>query len=170
MLSISQMIQEAVQLHSSGKFADAEAMYLKVLDRAPTLDERRRFARIATVTHAPGYLAERTPLDHPFAREMAAALRGNGPFVLLPGLGGSLPLHVIHAELASFSQSNRAPLVLCFLEGRTQDEAAKQLGVSKATLKRRLERGRSFAKAFGDPAQGNQRLRHPICPGPPAVR
>src|SRR2546429_5711625 len=35
MLSIPQMIQQAVQLHSAGKLADAEAMYLKGLDRAP---------------------------------------------------------------------------------------------------------------------------------------
>ena len=77
----------------------------EVLDRAPTMDERRRFARIATVTHAPGYPAERTPLDHPLAQAMAAALRRNGPFVLMPGLGGSLPLHVIHAELGAPSVS-----------------------------------------------------------------
>src|SRR5438874_5740228 len=36
MLSIPQMIQQAVQLHSAGEFADAEAMYVKVLDRAPS--------------------------------------------------------------------------------------------------------------------------------------
>ena len=35
MLTIPQMIQQAVQLHTSGQFADAETIYLKVLDRAP---------------------------------------------------------------------------------------------------------------------------------------
>src|SRR2546423_4133851 len=39
MLSIPQMIQQAVQLHSAGKFADAEAMYVKALDRAPNEPE-----------------------------------------------------------------------------------------------------------------------------------
>jgi RNA polymerase sigma factor (sigma-70 family) len=53
---------------------------------------------------------------------------------------------VIHAELAALSDHYRAPLVLCFLEGKTQDEAAKQLGVSKTTLKKRLERGRSLLR------------------------
>ncbi|MBV9882486.1 MAG: M20/M25/M40 family metallo-hydrolase [Sphingomonadaceae bacterium] len=77
----------------------------EVLDRAPTMEERRRFPRIATLTRTPGYPAERTPLDHPFARSLAAALHGNGPFVLLPGLGGSLPLHVIHQELGAPSVS-----------------------------------------------------------------
>jgi acetylornithine deacetylase/succinyl-diaminopimelate desuccinylase-like protein len=77
----------------------------EVLDRAPTMDERRRFPRIATVDRSAGYPAERTPLDHPLARNLAAAMRGYGPFVLLPGLGGSLPLHVIHEELGAPSVS-----------------------------------------------------------------
>jgi outer membrane lipoprotein-sorting protein len=34
------------------------------------------------------------------------------------------------------------PLILCYLEGRTQDEAAGQLGWSKNTLRRRLEEAR----------------------------
>src|SRR5262249_9081751 len=34
------------------------------------------------------------------------------------------------------------PLVLCYLEGRTQDEAARELGWSLSTLRRRLDRGR----------------------------
>jgi RNA polymerase sigma factor (sigma-70 family) len=36
----------------------------------------------------------------------------------------------------------REPLVLCYLEGLTRDEAASRLGVPPATLKVRLERGR----------------------------
>src|SRR6185503_3372660 len=46
----------------------------EVLDHAPTMDERRRFPRIATVTHTSGYPAERTPLDHPLARGLADAM------------------------------------------------------------------------------------------------
>src|SRR5262249_51617231 len=40
----------------------------------------------------------------------------------------------------------RAPLVLCYLEERTQDEAAQQLGWSKNTFRRRLERGRELLR------------------------
>jgi WD40 repeat protein len=36
----------------------------------------------------------------------------------------------------------RSPLLLCYLSGLTRDEAAKQLGWSLGTLKRRLEEGR----------------------------
>jgi RNA polymerase sigma factor (sigma-70 family) len=44
--------------------------------------------------------------------------------------------------LARLPEKYRGPLVLCYLEGRTQDEAARQLGWSKAVFRRRLEQGR----------------------------
>src|SRR5262249_12589042 len=36
----------------------------------------------------------------------------------------------------------RLPLVLCYLEGRSQDEAADQLGWTRGALRGRLDRGR----------------------------
>src|SRR6516165_9873352 len=50
---------------------------------------------------------------------------------------------VLDAELAGLPEKWRLPLVLCYLEGRTQDEAAEELGWSKRTLRRRLEEGRT---------------------------
>lgn len=50
---------------------------------------------------------------------------------------------VVHEELARLPDRYRAPLVHCYLRGQTQDEAAPLLGLSKGTLKRRLERGRA---------------------------
>jgi RNA polymerase sigma factor (sigma-70 family) len=50
---------------------------------------------------------------------------------------------VLDAELAALPEKWRLPLVLCFLEGRTQDEAAAQLGWSPRTLRRRLEEART---------------------------
>lgn len=73
----------------------------EVLDREPTLDERRRFARIARVAREPGYPAERTRLDQPLAQSVDRALTRNGPHVLLPSLGGSLPLYLIRQELGA---------------------------------------------------------------------
>lgn len=51
-------------------------------------------------------------------------------------------VRVLHEELARLPERFRAPLLLCYLEGRTQDEAAFQLGWSLSTLRRRLEQGR----------------------------
>jgi RNA polymerase sigma factor (sigma-70 family) len=46
-------------------------------------------------------------------------------------------------ELARLPDRCRAPLVLCYLQGKTQDEALQQLGWSKSTFRRRLEDGRA---------------------------
>ena len=52
-------------------------------------------------------------------------------------------------ELGRLPPTYREPLVLCYLEGLTRDEAACRLGVPPATLKSQLERGR---KKLGDAA------------------
>jgi acetylornithine deacetylase/succinyl-diaminopimelate desuccinylase-like protein len=72
-----------------------------VLDRAPTLEERRRFPLVARLVAGTGYPAERTALDHPLARSLSAALRRDRELVVLPSLGGSLPLYLIREELGA---------------------------------------------------------------------
>jgi cytochrome c peroxidase len=54
---------------------------------------------------------------------------------------------ILHEELTGLAERYRVPLVACYLEGKTQDEAAAQLGLAKSTLKERLERGRSLLRA-----------------------
>lgn len=49
----------------------------------------------------------------------------------------------LDAEIAQMADKWRLPLILCYLEGRTQDEAAEQLGWSKSTLRRRLDEARA---------------------------
>src|SRR5262245_47007220 len=46
-------------------------------------------------------------------------------------------------ELQRLPERLRSPLLLCYLSGLTRDEAARQLGWSLGTLKRRLEEGRA---------------------------
>jgi RNA polymerase sigma factor (sigma-70 family) len=60
----------------------------------------------------------------------------------LADVSGRELLTVLDEELARLPEKYRAPLVLCYLEGATRDEAAARLGYSAPTLKRRLEAGR----------------------------
>jgi Sigma-70, region 4 len=53
---------------------------------------------------------------------------------------------VLHAELNRLPERHRAPLVHCYLEGKSQDEAARLLGVSRPALKKRLEAGRALLR------------------------
>jgi acetylornithine deacetylase/succinyl-diaminopimelate desuccinylase-like protein len=81
--------------------AHVRAQGYQVLDREPTIDERRRFPRIARMTYGGGYAAERTALDHPLAASVRRTLAGSGPLVVLPSLGGSLPLYLLRQELGA---------------------------------------------------------------------
>jgi RNA polymerase sigma factor (sigma-70 family) len=54
---------------------------------------------------------------------------------------------VLHEELSQLSECYRTPLVLCYLQGRTLDDVAGQLGVARNTLRTRLERAREVLRA-----------------------
>jgi RNA polymerase sigma factor (sigma-70 family) len=49
---------------------------------------------------------------------------------------------VLYEELRHLPERYRAPLILCYLEGKTQEEAARLLGWTKNRVRGRLERGR----------------------------
>jgi RNA polymerase sigma factor (sigma-70 family) len=53
---------------------------------------------------------------------------------------------LLDEELLRLPEKYRAPLVLCYLEGLTRDEAAQQLRCSLGTFKSRLERGRELLR------------------------
>ena len=51
---------------------------------------------------------------------------------------------ILDVELARLPDKYRAPLLLCYFEGRTQDQAARQLGWPVRTLQARIARGREL--------------------------
>jgi RNA polymerase sigma factor (sigma-70 family) len=53
---------------------------------------------------------------------------------------------VLDEELNRLPERLRAPLILCYLTGKTQDEAAQHLHWSLGTFRRRLERGRTLLR------------------------
>jgi RNA polymerase sigma-70 factor (ECF subfamily) len=94
------------------------------------------------------------------AHKVAARLRQK---VAKGGLCGGHPVETLAADTASVEREEtawkvhealdrlpekfRAPLVLCYLEGKTQDETAKELGWTAGMVKGRLERGRDKLRA-----------------------
>jgi RNA polymerase sigma factor (sigma-70 family) len=54
---------------------------------------------------------------------------------------------VVYAELDKLADKYRAPLLLCCVQGRTRDEAARQLGWGLGVLRGRLDRGRELLRA-----------------------
>src|SRR5207245_6959717 len=71
--------------------------------------------------HRVGDLTQPSPLDDLTWRELRLAL---------------------HEELQRLPERYRLPLLLCYFEGKTQEEAAHLLGWSTTTLKGRLTHGR----------------------------
>ncbi len=51
---------------------------------------------------------------------------------------------ILDEELNHLPEKFRSPLVLCYLEGRNYDEAARELGLSHTTLKMRLQQARDL--------------------------
>jgi RNA polymerase sigma factor (sigma-70 family) len=53
---------------------------------------------------------------------------------------------LLDEELQRLPEKYRVPLLLCYLEGETREQAARQLGWSLRTFKRRLEQGRELLR------------------------
>ncbi len=61
----------------------------------------------------------------------------------LAEISGRELLLVLDEELQQLPEVNRLPVILCCLEGRSLEEAARQLGWTRGSVKGRLERGRA---------------------------
>jgi acetylornithine deacetylase/succinyl-diaminopimelate desuccinylase-like protein len=81
-----------------------QAQGWRVIDHDPTDEERLTNARLVRVdTKSGGNNAQRTPLDSPIAQTVVAAVQStiDYPAVLLPSLGGTLPLITIEQMLGT---------------------------------------------------------------------
>jgi RNA polymerase sigma factor (sigma-70 family) len=86
-------------------------------------------------------------------RDLARRVKREGPAVDVPRADTTEEVAwrdvqvVLDAELMRLPEHYRAPLVLCYLAGKSRDEAAQELGWSIGTLRGRLERGRNLLRA-----------------------
>ena len=67
-----------------------------VIDREPTMEERRAHPLIAKVVYGGGYRASRTPMDLPASKALLEVIQGAtaGTTVVAPTLGGSVPMYI----------------------------------------------------------------------------
>lgn len=74
-----------------------------VIDHDPTDEERLQHPNIAKIRIFPGYNAQRTPLSHPLAKAVIQAVQTTSEetIVVVPSLGGSLPLYLFEKHLSS---------------------------------------------------------------------
>ncbi len=83
-----------------------------VTDNEPTDEERTTFSKIARVNVSDGYNAQRTPMGLPIAKQVieAVASTTSDKVVLMPSMGGSLPLFIfekyLHARTISVPIAN----------------------------------------------------------------
>jgi acetylornithine deacetylase/succinyl-diaminopimelate desuccinylase-like protein len=66
-----------------------------VIDREPTLEERRTHPLIAKIVNEGGYRASRTPMDLPVSKKVVEVVQAAaGPAVKMPTLGGTAPMYI----------------------------------------------------------------------------
>ncbi|HUO87405.1 MAG TPA: M20/M25/M40 family metallo-hydrolase [Thermoanaerobaculia bacterium] len=109
--------------------AHIRAQGFHLVREEPDLEARLRHRRIARVVRRGGYPAARTSMDHPLARQVIAAARqvAGDELVLLPTLGGSLPLHLFVEVLA-------APVVIVPIANHDNNQHAPDENLRLANL------------------------------------
>src|SRR5262245_5498932 len=119
-----------------------QATFLILIRRGHTV---RRHSSLASWLHGVAWrsaLKLRTQSDRRRRREMRSSEAG--PTAVTDDTTWGELRGILDEELRRLPDTLRAPLVLCYLEGRTQDEAATQLDISKSTVRRNLERAREL--------------------------
>jgi RNA polymerase sigma factor (sigma-70 family) len=132
-------------LRDAGAAEDAfQATFLLLLRKAHSI---RRLDALACWLHGVAYrVAVRAAVNERKRRQRereAAAMKVAAP---ASDADSWEVRSVLDAELNRLPEKYRAPLVLCYLEGKTNEEAARQLGWPSGTVKGRLARARELLR------------------------
>jgi RNA polymerase sigma factor (sigma-70 family) len=123
-----------------------QATFLVLLRKATSIRRRQTLAcwlyRVANrvATEAQATRNRRQKLERRSAS--GAKVSKSDRLTESPDLSWREVCETLHAELDRLPENQRLPLILCYLDGKTRDEAARHLGWSVSTLRGRLERGR----------------------------
>jgi RNA polymerase sigma factor (sigma-70 family) len=115
-----------------------QATFVILLRKAKTIRRREALgAWLAGVAHRVALNALRSS-----TRRQRAEQRPRPSMTEGPDLSWREACSILHEELDRLSDRYRLPLILCYLDGKSRDEAAQQLGVKTDVLRGRLDRGR----------------------------
>ncbi|NKB90312.1 MAG: M20/M25/M40 family metallo-hydrolase [Acidobacteria bacterium] len=95
----------------------------------PTIELRRRYPRVVKVVRGGGYPAARTEMDLPVVEEVIDAVRAaaQGELLMVPALGGSLPLYF-------FTESLGAPALILPIANHDNNQHASNENIRIANL------------------------------------
>lgn len=117
-----------------------QAVFLLLARKAATI---RRAESLPCWLHGVAFrLALRARRSHQRRQERETHFHPPSSLSPLEELTAQELLSILDEELHKLPENQRAPLILCCLEGLSQEEAARRLGCSAAAVKGRLERGR----------------------------
>src|SRR5262245_26683337 len=133
-------------LNDSADVEDAfQATFVVLLRKAETIRRRQSLAgwlyRVASRTAAQVRGARDCRRRHE-----ARAASPETAVATAPDLSWRETCILVHTELDRLPLRLRLPLILCYFDGKTRDEAARQLGWSLGVLRGRLDRGRAMLR------------------------
>jgi RNA polymerase sigma factor (sigma-70 family) len=124
-----------------------QAVFLVLARRAPSICKS---GSLASWLHGVAWRVAhklRTSLARRHGRERAAAAPAASGTSAEPDISLREVQRLVDEELNRLPARYKGPLVLCYLEGKTQDEAARELGCTLGSLRGKLERGREMLRA-----------------------
>ncbi len=99
-----------------------------IVESEPDAATRLRHPRLIRVERGTGYDAVRAPMDLPIARKIVSAVRGaRGAVILMPTLGGSLPI-------APIAQVMRAPVIIVPIANHDNNQHAHNENIRMQNL------------------------------------
>lgn len=137
-------------LRTSHDAEDAfQATFLVLARKAGTLRRPETLASwlYCTARHLASKLRRAESRRHQREARCLESAAPASPLDLLDDLSGRELLLALDEEMARLPEAYRLPLILCHLEGRTREEAARLLGWTAGSVKGRLERGRKQLQA-----------------------
>lgn len=109
--------------------AHIEKMGYFIVRADPDMETRLAHPRIAKVTRSKGYVAARTAMDHPIVEPLtrAAEAAAGEPVILMPSLGGSLPLYL-------FTETLKRPVIIVPIANHDDNQHAPDENIRLANL------------------------------------